>query len=199
MSRPILLASASSVRAQMLRKAGLRFDVVPASVDEAAIRAGMEAEQANPRDIADALAEFKAQKVAGKHPDALVIGCDQVLQYKGHILGKCDTIEAARATLQKLRGQRHSLLSAVVLYDEGKPIWRHVGLVRLTMRDFSDGYLDAYLQRNWPDVQAAVGCYMLEEEGVRLFSAVEGDYFTVLGLPLLPLLAQLTRTGYLDA
>ncbi|WP_372604477.1 nucleoside triphosphate pyrophosphatase [Actibacterium sp.] len=199
MPKPVILASASQIRQDLLRQAGLEFQIKPARIDEDAIRAALEAEGATPRDVADALAEFKARKVSEKQPEALVIGCDQVLAFKGRILSKPRDIADARAQLTLLRGQSHKLLSAVVIYEDAKPVWRHVGEVRLTMRDFSDAYLDAYLARNWDSIRHAVGCYKLEEEGVRLFSGVDGDYFNVLGLPLFQMLAFLTQNGTLQA
>lgn len=199
MSKPVILASSSEIRQQMLRAAGVRFEVLPARIDEEAIRAALEAEDATPRDVADALAEFKAQKVSFKRPEAMVIGCDQVLELGGKVLSKAATIDAARDQLRALRGRPHKLLSAAVIYEGGEPKWRHVGEVRLTMRPFSDAYLEDYLARNWDSVKHSVGCYKLEEEGVRLFSRVDGDYFTVLGLPLLELLTHLTQIGGLQA
>lgn len=191
----IVLASGSEIRATLLRNAGVPIRVGPVRVDEEAIRAGLEAENAAPRDVADALAEIKAQRGSAKNPGALVIGCDQVLELDGTILAKPDSLDAARAQLVALRGRRHALLSAAVLYENGQPVWRHVGVVRLVMRDFSDAYLEDYLSRNWPGIGASVGAYKLEEEGVRLFSRIEGDYFTILGLPLLELLSYLGQRG----
>ena len=199
MTRPIILASGSDIRSQLLRNAQVPFTVIVPRVDEDTIRESLLAEGTTPRDVADALAEAKATKVSIKHPRALVIGCDQVLDFRGEILTKPHGIEDARTQLTGLRGNRHSLLSAVVICCEGRPIWRHIGQVRLTMRGFSDGYLESYLGRNWDSIQHAVGAYKLEEEGVRLFSRVEGDYFNVLGLPLLELLAYLTLSGDIKA
>lgn len=197
MTRPLLLASASTIRLQLLRNAGLQVTASPARVDEDAIRQALEAESATPRDIADALAEVKARKLADKNPTALVLGCDQVLAFKGRVFAKPTSPQDARAQLHNLRGQTHQLLSALVLYDDAKPIWRHVGQARLTMLPVSDAYIDAYLSRNWDSARHSVGAYKLEEEGVRLFSAIEGDYFTILGLPLLPLLGYLGQRGFI--
>jgi septum formation protein len=194
---PIILASSSETRLKLLRAAGIPVSAQRARIDEEAIRASLEAEEATPRDIADMLAEMKARKIAEKSTGTVVIGCDQVLDFKGKAWGKPATPAAAREQLQTMRGSQHKLLSAVVVYFEGKPQWRHVGIARLTMRDFSDSWLDGYLSRNWESLRHSAGGYLLEEEGVRLFSAVEGDYFTILGLPLLPLLGYLGDRGFI--
>ena len=195
MPQSFILASGSEIRATLLRNAGLSFDVIPARVDEDAIRAGLEAENATPRDLADTLAEFKARRVADKHPHALVLGCDQVAELSGKVLAKPESPDEARAQLAQMSGQTHRLLSAAVLYERGAPIWRHVGVVRLTMRQLSADYIDDYVTRNWHSIRHAVGAYKLEEEGVRLFSLIDGDYFHVLGLPLTELLSYLILRG----
>ncbi|GAA0297288.1 Maf family protein [Rhodovulum strictum] len=199
MNERVILASGSPIRRELLERAGLVFEVMPVAVDEAAIRAGLEAERAPPDEIAETLAAFKAERAAAKAPDALVIGCDQVLAHRGRVLGKPGSPDEARAQLRALRGGPHELLSAVVVYDDLKPLWRHVGKVTLTMRSFSDAFLDDYLDRNWESVRDAVGAYKIEDEGIRLFSGIEGDYFDILGLPLLPLLTFLTTRGALMA
>lgn len=198
MVQPLILASGSDIRATLLRNAGLEFEIVVPRVDEDTIKQSLIAEGASARDIADALAEMKALRVASKHPYAMVIGCDQVLAHGRRILSKPKTPEDAIAQLKSLRGQTHQLLSAAAIYADGKPQWRHVGLTRLFMRDVSDAYLVAYVDRNWDSIRHAVGAYKLEEEGARLFSRVEGDYFNVLGIPLLELLSYLTLRGTID-
>lgn len=199
MSEALVLASGSAIRRQLLERAGVPVSVVPARIDEEALRDGLLAEGAAPHDVADALAEAKAMRVAGKHPRSLVLGCDQVLGFKGHVFGKPTSPEDARDQLMRLRGQTHALYSAAVIYEEARPVWRHVGHVRLTMRAFSDAYLDDYLTRNWDSVRESVGAYKLEEEGVRLFAQVQGDYFSVLGLPLIELLSYLAQRGTVPA
>jgi septum formation protein len=199
MSATFILASGSRTRAQVLRQAGLLFDIDSPRLDETAIKQALLAEDAQPRDIADALAEAKARRVANRHPDMRVLGCDQVLAVDHEVLSKPSTVAEAEDQLLRLRGRTHHLLSAAVLYQGGEPVWRHVAVVRLTMRAFSDDYLAGYLQRNWPGVSDAVGGYKIEEEGVRLFSRIEGSHFAILGLPLIAFLDHLALTGAIDA
>ncbi len=199
MADPIILASSSDIRATLLKNAGVPFTVEKARVDEEMIRAALEADGANPRDIADALAEAKARKVSTKFPGHLVIGCDQVLDLGGAVLSKPANQDEAKSQLSSMRDKTHRLLSAAVLYKDGEPLWRHVGTVRLTMRNFSDDYLNDYVDRNWESNRWSVGAYKLEEEGVRLMSRIEGDYFNVLGLPLIELLNYLVTRGDLPA
>jgi septum formation protein len=197
MANQIILASLSDIRARMLRNAGVSYDVIPARIDEDSIKRALEAEAATPRDIADTLAEMKARKVAEKGAATLVLGCDQVLSFKGLVLSKPKTPQDARDQLRMLRGETHQLMSAAVVYDGLEPVWRHVGVARLTMRDFSDDYLDDYVDRNWDSMRWSVGGYKIEEEGIRLFRMVQGDTFTIQGLPLLELLSYLTLRGTL--
>jgi septum formation protein len=194
-TEPVVLASASAVRAALLAQAGVGFAVATVRLDEEAVRHSLAAEGASPRDMADALAEMKAMRVSARHPGALVIGCDQVLALGREVFGKPADLSEARQHLMTLRGREHRLLSAVVVCRDGEPLWRHVGEARMTMRDFTDGWLDGYLTRQAEGICDTVGAYRIEEEGVRLFSRIEGDYFSILGLPLLPLLSWLTARG----
>ena len=196
---PLLLASQSAIRLTLLRNAGLTVEAHPARIDEDALRAALQAEDATPRDIADSLAEAKALKLTQRNPTALVLGCDQILALGDRIFSKPTTKDEAGQQLVDLAGQTHQLLSALVLYDKGEPIWRHVGVARLTMRKITPAYLEAYLDRTWPEIGHSVGGYQMESEGIRLFSAIEGDYFTILGLPLLPLLTYLSLRGFIPS
>jgi septum formation protein len=195
MPEPLVLASGSATRAAMLRAAAVEFEVVVPRVDEEALKAGLLAEGAPARDIADTLAEMKAARVSGRRPEALVLGCDQTLSCDGRLYSKPATPEDAREQLQSLMGRTHKLHSAAVIYQHEEPVWRHVSEARLTMGRLSDEWLDGYLARNWEAVRHSVGGYRVEEEGVRLFTRIDGDHFTILGLPLLPLLSFLTLRG----
>jgi len=194
----IILASGSTARHDMLARAGVAFGVRPARVDETAIKAALLAEGLAPFDIADALAEAKAMQVSNRNADAVVIGSDQVLELDGVIFDKPRDMDQARRHLEALRGKRHRLLSAAVIAINGRPVWRKVGVGRLEMKPFSDRFLDNYLARIGEDVLTTVGCYKLEDIGVRLFSAIEGDWFTILGMPLIDVLNYLEQAGLLE-
>lgn len=198
MTDRIILASGSKTRQELLRNAGVKFEISVARIDEDAIRKSLEVDSASPRDIADALAEFKAKKIALKQPDAFVIGCDQTLDLDSQVLSKPNSMEEAQTQLRALRGKKHTLYSAAVIYENAKPVWRHVGKTQLEMHDFSNAYLESYVTRNWHSIRHSVGAYKLEEEGSRLFSRISGDYFVVLGLPLLEMLTYLSKRGVLD-
>ena len=182
----------------MLRSAGVVFDAVPVRIDEGAIRAAMEADGASPRDVVDALGEFKARKGHDKHPDAVVLGSDQVLTLKGRIFGKPEDREEAGRQIRDLQGQTHLLLSSAVIYHEGRPIWRATGQARMTMHNLTPSEIDAYLDHVWPEVESSVGAYHAEGYGARLFSRIDGDWFAVLGLPLLDVLSFLRLRGWLS-
>lgn len=198
MSDPIILASKSAARRAVLEGAGVPFESIIAGVDEDAVKASLLAEGATPREIADALAELKAIRVA-RGRQGFVIGSDQTLELDGQLYDKAESLEAARERLRLLRGKRHKLHSAVVVAKDGVPIWREVVTATLTMREFSDEFLEAYLVSEGDQALGSVGCYRLEGPGAQLFSRIEGDYFAILGLPLMGLLDLLRRHGALAA
>lgn len=189
----LTLASASPVRAKLLAQVGITHAVKPVRLDEEAIRAALVADGARPRDIADALAEAKARKAGGP---GLVLGCDQILDLKSEILAKPADRAAARDQLSRLSGQTHHLYSAAVLYEDGSPVWRHVGQARMTVHSLTETQIDAYLDRAWPAVAGCVGAYQAEDIGARLFARIDGDWFSVLGLPLLDLCSYLRLRGW---
>jgi septum formation protein len=199
-AREIVLASGSRARREMLAAAGVHFTVQPADVDEPAIRARMREVDANvdPKKIAAVLAGAKAEDVSGKIAGSLIIGADQVLALGDELLSKAPSTDVAREALRKLRGRTHELHSAVAFAENGNITWAHVATARLTMRDFSDAFLDDYLLRAGDQVRQSVGAYELEGLGVQLFDKIEGDYFTVLGLPLMPVLAELRERGIIE-
>lgn len=191
----VVLASGSRTRAEMLERAGVRVTLAPAAVDEEEIKLAARAEGAPVEDVAEALAELKAQRVTRKHPGALVIGADQMLECDGRWFDKPADRDAARVQLQDLRGKTHRLVSCAVVIRDGERLWHHVDRARLTMRPFSDAFLDSYLNAAGDDVLGSVGAYHLEGLGAQLFHRVDGDFFTILGLPLLPLLGFLRVHG----
>jgi septum formation protein len=195
---PVLtLASGSATRRQMLEAAGLEIAVASARVDEESVKAALLAEGATPRDVADALAEMKAVKVAAKI-GGLVLGADQVLEAGDALISKPESPAEAVTQILGLSGQTHRLLSAAVLVRDGAPVWRHVGVARLTMRTLSPGFVEAYVARTWDEIRHSVGGYQIEAEGIRLMARIEGDHFTILGLPLLELLNYLVISGEIE-
>ena len=194
---PLVLASASSARRAVMEAAGLRFEALAAAVDEAAIKESARAEGLEAEDAAMLLAEAKAQRVARRHPEALVIGADQMLVCDGEWFDKPADLEGARSHLRALRGRPHELVSAMVCWRGGQRIWQHLARPRLTMRPFSDEFLDAYLAAEGEAVLSSVGAYRLEGLGAQLFSRIEGEHAAILGLPLLPLLDFLRGHGVL--
>jgi septum formation protein len=193
---PIVLASKSAARRAVLAGAGVPFEVAVAGVDEDAVKASLLAEGASPRDVADALAELKAIRVS-RAKDGFVVGSDQTLEFDGKLYDKAGDLETARERLKLLRGKPHKLHSAVVVAKDGAPIWRDLSTATLTMREFSDDFLEAYLATEGAEALGSVGCYRLEGPGAQLFSRIEGDYFAILGLPLLGLLEFLRQHGAL--
>jgi len=191
----LILASASESRARILQAAAVPFEAVPAAIDETAIKTEFLSRGDEPGSIAAQLAEAKALQISRAHAGTLVLGADQVLLFEGELVSKCENMAAARQLLARLRGKKHSLISALALAEEGRIVWSHVDTATLRMRTFGDGFLESYLSREGERLLAGVGCYRLEGMGAQLFETVEGDYFSILGLPLLPLLAELRRKG----
>lgn len=190
---PIVLASQSAVRADILRRAGISFVVEPAHIDEEMIREGMEGEDAPSAHIAETLAEMKAMRVSGLlaargASEAFVIGADQVLDLKGIRFDKPRDLDQARGHLRAFSGKTHQLISATVIARHGAPIWRHIGRATLAVRELSDSFIDAYVETEKDHICQSVGGYFVEGNGVHLFSEILGDQSTIQGLPILPLL-----------
>jgi septum formation protein len=192
---PLILASASTARGNLLRHAGIAFAATPAAIDEDEIKAAFRADRRPAAECAIALAEAKAARVARKHPGSLIIGADQMLVCDGSWFDKPADRAAARAQLITLRGKRHELISALCVVRDGERLWHVIDRSTLTMRNFSDTFLEDYLAAVGDAVLGAVGAYHLEGLGVQLFAQIEGGYFSILGLPLLPLLDFLRGHG----
>jgi septum formation protein len=193
----LVLASTSRIRGELLSKAGMTFETLRPEVEEDELKAS--AKGLSPGELAQSLAAAKAVSVANRLPDALVIGADQILNLEGQIFDKPRSREEARRQLLQLRGRSHILETAVCCAEAGGVVWQHLGRATLSMRVFSESFLDDYLARMGPDVMTSVGAYKLEGLGVQLFDRIDGDYFTILGLPLLPLLDFLRRKEALAA
>jgi septum formation protein len=208
MSRPVasepavelLLASASPFRRKLLEAAGVPVRVVPANVDETALKRalGIRGVSVEPAAVAEALAVAKARSASAVFPAALVIGADQVLALDGELFDKPGDLAGARAQLERLRGKTHRLFSAVALAERAEVVWSTVELATLTMRNFSEAFLDAYLARVGSGVTGIVGSYEIEGQGLQLFERVEGNHSTIIGLPLMPLLAELRARGVIE-
>ena len=194
MSGSLILASQSASRRAMLAAAGVPFTAETAGVDEDAAKAALA--DLSPRDLADALAELKALKVSARHPDALVLGSDSVVALSdGTLLDKPESREQAADHLTRMSGGTHKLWSAAVIAEGGRPVWRHVEAATLHVRTLSYGFIDRYLDAEWPAVGGCVGVFRIEGPGVQLFDRIEGSHFTVLGLPLIPVLGFLRVRG----
>jgi septum formation protein len=198
MAAKIILASASPFRKALLANAGIEFIAIPADVDERALEAPLEGTGATPEDVASILAEAKAINVSESHPGALVIGCDQTLSLGDRVFHKPRDKEDARRHLLDLSGKTHQLNSAVVLVRDGETLWRDVSIARLTMRKLDPAFIGRHLAKVGDKALASVGAYQIEGEGIQLFEKIDGDYFTIVGLPLLPLLAKLRDLGAID-
>ncbi len=196
MAEKIILASGSPYRKAMLVNAGLDIEAVPARVDERALEAPLKG--VSPEDVASILAEAKATEVSERKPGALVLGCDQTLSLGDEVFHKPADMESARRHLLALSGKTHQLNSAAVLCRDGEVLWRHVGVASLTMRKLDPAFIGRHLARVGAKALSSVGAYQIEGEGIQLFEKIEGDYFTIVGLPLLPVLAKLRELGAID-
>lgn len=196
-SAHIILASGSRTRHDMLKAAGIAFTVIPANIDEDAVRESLAADEGDvdAADVAEILARTKGEEVSGQNSDSLIIAADQTLSMNNEIFSKPASLEEARETLVRLRGAEHFLHTAVVLAEDGEVTWSYVETARLKMRQFSSEYLSDYMLRAGAGVCQSVGAYQIEALGLQLFEEVDGNYFTILGLPMLPLLAELRRRG----
>ena len=191
----LILASGSASRKHILEAVCVPFIAIPADIDEDRRKDELLAGGTQLERVAGALADTKALHVSRGWPGALVLGADQALLFEDDLVSKCADLAAARALLSRLRGKAHRLTSALTLARDGTVHWRHTSNTVLHMRDFSDVFLDAYLSTEGAGILGCVGCYKLEGLGAQLFESVEGDYFSILGLPLQPLLAELRRQG----
>ena len=194
MSAPVILASGSAIRREILEGAGIDFEVVTKTIDEDALKAALLDDHVPPRDIADALAEAKSVAVS-RSREGLVIGADQVLVVDGSLYDKPKSRDEARERLRLLRGRTHQLIGGTVVSEDGRAVWRNLATTRLTMREFTDEFLEDYLDREGDLVTKSVGAYRFEGLGAQLFTHVEGDFFAILGLDLLPLLDYLRLRG----
>lgn len=192
----LILASQSASRRAMLDAAGVAYDAMAAMVDEDAAKQSLCAGGISPRDLADALAELKGAKVSSMVPGALVLGCDSVVAIDdGGLLDKPASRDDAARHLRRMSGREHSLYSAAVIFEHGHAVWRHVDRARMWVRPLSDRFIESYLDVEWPAISGCVGCYRIEGRGVQLFSRIDGSQFTILGMPLLPILDYLRTRG----
>lgn len=198
MTEKLILASGSPFRKAMLVDAGLDVEAVPAGIDERAVEAPLQDSGVSPEDVAAILAEAKAVEVSERRPGALVLGCDQTLSLGDRLFHKPADMEGARRHLLALSGKTHQLNSAAVLVRDGAVLWRHVGIANLTMRQLDPAFIGRHLAKVGDTALSSVGAYQIEGAGIQLFEKVEGDHFTIVGLPLLPLLSELRRLGAID-
>ena len=199
MAKTAVLASSSEVRKKLLAAAGVVLKTRPAAVDEEMFRQALAAEGAAAREVATALAEIKAKQVSAGNPDMLTIGCDQVLEFDGTAHGKAGSVREAREFLMMLRGKTHRLYSAAVICEGGNAVWRACTHADVTVRNFSDSFLDGSIKRGGSTLLNPLGCYRFEEEGVRLVAKLNGDVHAVYGLPLIPILGYLAERGIVES
>ena len=198
MTTPLILASGSPFRRQLLENAGLSFSVERPEIDERAVEAPLRSSGATPEDIAQVLAEAKAMDVSERHPGALVIGSDQTLSLQNEMFHKPKDMEGARRQLLALSGRTHELNSALAIARDGETIWRHLDVVHMTMRKLEPGFIGRHLAQVGDKALSSVGAYQIESEGIQLFEKIDGSYFSIVGLPLLPLLSKLRELGAID-
>ena len=194
----IVLASKSQKRSLLMEKAGIEFSTVDPAIDEKEVKLSYISNNYPARDIADVLADMKARKLSNRFSDSIVIGCDQILDFNSKILSKAKDQEELIHQLKQLQGNKHKLHSACVVYKAQKPEWRFIGSVSMTMRNLSDRYISKYVQDNWDDIKHSVGGYQIENSGISLFSKIDGDYFSVLGLPIIQLIDHLLNRGVIE-
>ena len=194
----IVLASKSPIRSLLLEKAGIEFSTVDPAIDEREVKLSYISNNYPTRDIADVLADMKARKISNRFPNSIVIGCDQILDFNSKILSKAIDQDELIHQLKQLQGNKHKLHSACVVYNAQKPEWRFIGSVGMTMRNLSDRYISKYVQDNWDGIKHSVGGYQIENSGISLFSKIDGDYFSVLGLPIIQLIGHLLNRGVIE-
>ncbi len=199
MPKTVILASSSEVRKRLLKAAGVALKTRPAAVDEKKFRQALALEGATAREMAASLAEIKARQVSARNPDMMTIGCDQTLEFGGTAHGKVGSVREAREFLRMLRGTTHRLYSAAAICDGGSTAWRTCTHADVTFRNFSDSFLDGYIERGGSTLLSSLGCYRFEEEGVRLVAKLTGDVHAVYGLPLIPILGYLSERGILES
>ena len=199
MSMQLVLASSSLARSQVLNNAGVVHEILSPQIDEDSVKMAMLADGYSHRDIADKIADMKARKVSLQRAESYVLGCDQVLSFAGSLYSKPETKFNLETQLQEMSGKTHQLISAAVIYKDMQPIWRHVGVATLSMDLLSDSVIEKYVEKNWDTVKFCVGGYEIERRGVQLFNEIQGDYFCILGLPLLEIMNFLKVRGILES
>ena len=199
MSMQLVLASSSLARSQVLNNAGVVHEILSPQIDEDSVKVAMLADGYSHRDIADKIADMKARKVSLQRAESYVLGCDQVLSFAGSLYSKPETKFNLETQLREMSGKTHQLISAAVIYKDMQPIWRHVGVATLSMDSLSDSVIEKYVEKNWDTVKFCVGGYEIERSGVQLFNEIQGDYFCILGLPLLEIMNFLKVRGVLES
>ena len=199
MSMQLVLASSSLARSKVLNNAGVVHEILSPQIDEDSVKVAMLADGYSHRDIADKIADMKARKVSLQRAESYVLGCDQVLSFAGSLYSKPETKFNLKTQLREMSGKTHQLISAAVIYKDMQPIWRHVGVATLSMDSLSDSVIEKYVEKNWDTVKFCVGGYEIERSGVQLFNEIQGDYFCILGLPLLEIMNFLKVRGVLES